>query len=725
MNLTGLMSMSLQGSSFMAMDLSKGYSVTHLTRSQTKAMDLAKKPEWYHRRPASCGTEIGPPCRTRSRAASSYNSLSTAMHPEAGGPVHCRDVEQGSEALGNYMNSTLAQGIGLYHEGVHGNLWHSGFYGPDQTGSQVPESSGGEESDSGSDVIFLVSSAKEPIICSPFIQDSVSHIVAPLSPAASSLDEGRGCYHLPQPLSSPSPDSSYSEESSDSSVDIPVHNTRPIVLLSDLRAVYGNLTESPVDFSSDDSDVIEVSVTSDKQRSCVFPCKRSAPSTKRQAGKTQSERKDDKPRRRELRRSTRIEKAVSEISPFTYSVSRQSLRRQVKNDTVGIYNECYDSDEMEFTVRQYSSEDAESISQPDLSARVSSNSDDSDMYTDRKAPSNSPQSKPHSQPPSVKASYVKNNQHKRTKPLNACKAKRSRTKQKPNHRAPREQQHPKVSANKRATGNKKRAARRRRKRCSQTGPAALFSPREPEIKLKYANIKEEKKEKKADNFCPFVHIERRVCTVVNYQEEEATVRSNGGQRRTASRSLPGFVPNTSCFLPGRLRCESSCQTTQVCCLCGQTANAVGLGDLHGPYIPTGLSVEPQNQLLDCKAPLQDDGRSEEKHLHGVIHNHVVNSSDERCEKESATVKGSLEGDDRHHPEVPVHLDECWIHEDCGIWTAGVFLVRGKLYGLGEAARLARETVSDTVIETPAKTERRQCSSAISLIDSWISLTFNN
>lgn len=301
------MEVSPQDPSLMAMDLSKGYSVNPLTRSHTEAMDLAKKPEWYHRRPPSCSTEIAPPYR--SRASSSYNSLSA--HPEPGAPVHCRDMEQGPDSLGNYMNSSLAPGLDLYRDGVHGNLWHPGFYGPDQTRGPVPESSGGEESDSGSDVIFLVSSAKEPLLCAPFIQDSVRHIVEPLSPAVSSLDEGRGCYHLPQPLSSPSPDSSYSEDSSDSSVDIPVHHTRPVVLLSDLNAVYGNPAESPVDISSDDSDVIEVSVTNEKKDSDTFPCKKSL------GRETPPQSEEEKAPPREVRRSTRIRKSVSEMPHFT------------------------------------------------------------------------------------------------------------------------------------------------------------------------------------------------------------------------------------------------------------------------------------------------------------------------------------------------------------------------------------------------------------------------
>lgn len=681
----------------MAMDLSKGYSVTHLSCSHPEAMDLAKKPEWYHRRPASCGTEISSPYRTRSRSTSSFTSLSTSMHPEAG---VCRDMEQGSEALGNYVNSTLAQGIGLYHEGVHGNPWHQGFYGPDQTGSPVPESSGGEESDSGSDVIFLVSSSKEPIICSSFIEDGMRHLVEPLSPAASSLDEG--CYHLPQPLSSPSPDSSYSEESSDSSVDIPIHNTRPIVLLSDLRAVYGNIAESPVDISSDDSDVIEVSVTSEKKKSCVFSCKKSAPSKKGQTGKTHPECEGDKSLPGEVRRSSRVGKPVPEMSQFTCSVTRQSLRRQVKNDTVGLYNESYNSDDMEFIVRS-SSSDAESVSQPNLSGRVSSHSDDSDMdtQTDRKGPAKSPQSKSHDLQRCVKASYMKRIKHKRKKPLTIRKTKRLRTKQKPNHRLLKEQ-HPKLSASRNTAGNKKAVTRRRRKRCSQTGPSALFSPREPEIKLKYAKIKEEKKDKKPDNFCPFVHIERRVCTVVNYQEEEVTVRNNRGHHhQTAIRSLSGFVPKTSCFQLGRLRTESKGQTTQLCCLCGQTANVMGLGDLHGPYFAAGLSVDCQNQQLDCRMPSGDDGKNEDKKSHELSNSHVVNSSDEGGDNESATVKSLLQSDNHHHPKVPLHFTESWIHEDCGIWSAGVFLVRGKLYGLAEAARLARETTCSTCQQTGA------------------------
>ncbi|KAL7377611.1 hypothetical protein ABVT39_002006 [Epinephelus coioides] len=605
------MEVSPQDPSLMAMDLSKGYSVNPLTRSHTEAMDLAKKPEWYHRRPPSCSTEIS--SQFRSRASFSYNSQ---LHPEQGAPVHCRDMEQSPEALGNYMNSTLAPGLDLYRDGVHGNLWHQGFYGPDQPGGAVPESSGGEESDSGSDVIFLVSSAKEPLLCSSFIQDSVRHIVEPLSPAVSlsSLDEGRGCYHLPQPMSSPSPDSSYSEDSSDSSVDIPIHHTRPVVLLSDLSAVYGNAAESPVDISSDDSDVIEVSITNEKKKSDTFPCKKSASCKKSLVRETPPQSEDEKAPTREVRRSTRIRKPVSETPLFACSASRHSLRRRAKNSAVGIYNESGDSEDLiEYATRLFSS-DAEEASQPNVSQRVSSNSEESDVdaRTDRKSP--------------------QRESHKEQQP--------------------------------------------RRKV-------------EPEIKLKYAKIKEEKKDKKLGSFCPFVHMEKRMCTVVNYQEEEATVRSSkGGRQQTATASVSGFVPHTSCFQLGRFSSESRSQATLLCCLCGQTANAVGLGDLHGPYHPTGPS-------LDCRTEPK-----EEEHL--LVNKRSVNSSGDGCDGyDCSAIKGLPESNNHSLPKVPLHLDECWIHEDCGIWSAGVFLVRGKLYGLEEAARLAQETMCSLCQQTGA------------------------
>ncbi|XP_034046076.1 uncharacterized protein si:ch211-165g14.1 [Thalassophryne amazonica] len=676
------MEVSSQDPPFTTMDLSKSYSVNPLTCSHTQAKDLAKKPEWYHRRLPSCSSDLACPYRSGSRATSSYNSLSTSLHPETSRSVHCGDMEQSPESLSDYMNSALAQGLELYHDGVHGSLWHPGFYGPKQPGSPVPESSGGEESDSGSDVIFLVSSGKEPLLCSPFIQDSVRHIVEPLSPAVSSLEEGQG--YLPQPLSSASPDSSYSEDSSDSSVDIPVHHTRPIVLQSDLSAVYGNPVESPVDVSSDDSDVIEVTASDEKKKDRSFPCKKNLLRKSPQSD-------NEKSPPREVRYSTRNRNPVPEWSQYTCSPSRSSLRRRAKNVTVGIYNENFDSDDLLDYLFRVSSSDTESVVQRKPSQRRSSQSGESavDLRTDGNCPSTSPQRESIGEQPLSDPLYKKTVDCKRKKAITVSKVKKLR-------RSAKQRVASSTIAN--GSANKKRIKRRKRKRRSQTGPSALFSPREPEIKLKYATVKEEKKDKKLANFYPFVHMEQSLCTVVNYQEDEAEVRSSTGFTPTAHKSTAGFVPSTSCFQLGRLSSESRCRSTLACCLCGQTANVMGLGDLHGPYFPSGLSVDSQRRQQDCSSQ-----EEEEANLNGLGNSYSVNSSDD-CDYDGGSAVKGLHGFDNHRlPKVPLRLSECWIHEDCGIWSAGVFLVRGKLYGLREAAQLARETSCSSCQQTGAIT----------------------
>ncbi|KAM9780407.1 transcription factor 20 [Neosynchiropus ocellatus] len=43
------------------------------------------------------------------------------------------------------------------------------------------------------------------------------------------------------------------------------------------------------------------------------------------------------------------------------------------------------------------------------------------------------------------------------------------------------------------------------------------------------------------------------------------------------------------------------------------------------------------------------------------------------------------------PQMPMDPEELWVHESCIVWTSGVYLVSGRLYGLQEALDGARET----------------------------------
>lgn len=198
-----------------------------------------------------------------------------------------------------------------------------------------------------------------------------------------------------------------------------------------------------------------------------------------------------------------------------------------------------------------------------------------------------------------------------------------------------------ASAGKKATAS---AAKRRKKKKHSgisSSPSA-FPSHEPEIKLKFASCKEEKREGRGSAFAPYVRMEFSACTVINF-EEEGDVQVKTQRQVVAS---PGVVPTTSCLQLGRLGSESRHQTGELCCLCGRTANVAGLGDLHGPYHPKEVST-------DLLTNGHEDSGAKRTRL-----------SDER-----------------------------WVHEDCSIWSAGVFLVKGRLYGLDEAVRLAQETVS--------------------------------
>ncbi|XP_028310049.1 uncharacterized protein LOC114467802 [Gouania willdenowi] len=587
------MDVSPQDPPLVAMDLSKRYN--NQTRNRPEALDLAMKPEWYHRRPPSCSAEL----------TTSSNSLSSDPEPHSGGGC---------------MNSTLLPRLDLYHNDVHTNMWHSGFYGPHQSGGgPAPESSGGEDSDSGSDVIFLVSTTKEPLLCGSFIQEDMRHIVAPLSPTASSLDEDAACYRIPQPLSSPSPPSSYSEESSDSSLEIPAHHSRPLVLLSDLGTLYRHTVESTVEVSSDDSDVISV-VDRKTQELPSRWCERKERS---------------KASQRKVRRSSR-----KVTTPG--AVARDSLKRRAKTNAVGIYNESCDSDDMmELAMRVSSSDESLRRSKRSLEVR-----------SDRTPLEDQQQLHPTEDTPPI-----------------APKVKRQRrTKQDGAPTNQRRQQNQNSPKSRSAPTRKKPTPRRRRKRPPCNGPSALFSPREPEINLKVLRIKEEEKKKekkkKSGSFCPFVRVERRTCTVFNFQEEEDEAnRSRGTQRaEPASRSTTSdFVPNTSCYRLGRAPPDLSCSATLRCRLCGQTANTTNLGDLHGPYRPDG----PQEL---CPRPQGTPSHS----------------ADRSCS-----------------PTGTPPPDESWVHEDCSVWCAGVFLVRGRLYGLQEAALLAQEAVCSSCHKTGA------------------------
>nr|XP_020442660.1 transcription factor 20-like isoform X1 [Monopterus albus]XP_020442661.1 transcription factor 20-like isoform X1 [Monopterus albus] len=272
-----------------------------------------------------------------------------------------------------------------------------------------------------------------------------------------------------------------------------------------------------------------------------------------------------------------------------------------------------------------------------------------------------------------------------------------------------------------------RKRRQKKRKCSQL--SSMFSPKEPEIKLKYVNYKEEKRDLRLDSFSPFIHVEHQKsfpsrCTVVNYPEEVRTQHKKGQQLQAhPSGFISAIVPNTSCLQLGRASMHSQHQLFLVCCLCGQGANAMDLGDLHGPYYPEGY--QPSTKTPASISGLKED---EEDYSDSDSSSYSIRGRGRKCAipltqwpprpraqlKQKGFIKSHLWSSDSmgspaakrarlntsftdvadwySPPRLPLDPCEYWLHEDCGIWSAGVFLVKGKVYGLEEAVKVAQETM---------------------------------
>lgn len=261
-------------------------------------------------------------------------------------------------------------------------------------------------------------------------------------------------------------------------------------------------------------------------------------------------------------------------------------------------------------------------------------------------------------------------------------------------------------------GKRHNAKRIKRKREQQS---LLFLPNEPEIRLKYANYKDERRENKMDSFAPYVKVELRDhynCTVVNCPEEEPCIKRKKN-RSLVVQNYSGAIPSSSCLITGRINNEAKSRGELVCCLCGRSANAGILGDLFGPFYLEGLKQEKPFVNSESSLKLENDGKcwsAQEKNGNQILGGPRTRSSkNSQSSKKDRSKLNNLETVIRSPPTkkmkkeptleewfrppvVPLESNEYWVHEDCVIWCTNVYIVKGKLYGLAEAAKLAQETM---------------------------------
>lgn len=260
-----------------------------------------------------------------------------------------------------------------------------------------------------------------------------------------------------------------------------------------------------------------------------------------------------------------------------------------------------------------------------------------------------------------------------------------------------------TTSSKHSTSTKRAPTPKKKRRTHKVGQSSMFSPKEPEIKLRYVSYKDEKREKRDETFSPFVHVDLKAyptCTVINYPDE--SVRLSRGKQPTPVAS--GKMPTTPCLQYGRVSTEGTHWDSLVCCLCGGSANTMDLGDLHGPYYPEGfrpearLPTNPQEPREDDSSESDSSSSQPRKPRHklqaAALGAYQRWSSDVELSCSPAAKRSRMDTvtDWYAPPTVPLEASEYWLHEDCGIWSAGVFLVRGKIYGLEKTVKMAKETV---------------------------------
>ncbi|XP_033826279.2 retinoic acid-induced protein 1 [Periophthalmus magnuspinnatus] len=254
------------------------------------------------------------------------------------------------------------------------------------------------------------------------------------------------------------------------------------------------------------------------------------------------------------------------------------------------------------------------------------------------------------------------------------------------------------------------------------------------------------------SFCPYVRLSNSRdfsswCAIVNKPEDAVVFqrrRKKGILRMKNPFTVAKGVPHTAAMLQGPLVNKALMDRCLNCSLCGKPANYRDLGDLCGPFYaeddvprkiltssPTDLIREITDEascskssinteLVSCSKDegesdtktksttdsLAQEGSSQQRHRRyrrpegsdciprrGGLRRVTLRERFRRIQQLKA--KGTSETDETEsllqRLQQEAETKEHWAHENCAIWTRGVVMVAGRLYGLKEAAKTSDET----------------------------------
>ncbi|XP_070846155.1 transcription factor 20 [Chaetodon trifascialis] len=695
----------------------------------------------------------------------------TQVGPEDDGGVH--PVQEPCEVNGGVVSGdgdqeehslSLENSRGL--ENGQGDSWSSSGVCAESAQETLTPTKGEDEKRGGSEVLFLMSKKPDPVVVLDSVatrdlctlsREYISPLEDPVSPSATSQDDVEDVFVLPQTSSSPSGDNSYLERTeevawdglstegaiqpgsgvSDSTTRLDSSNENK-QSVHRRKAALGTLIDLTDDVCASD--------LSENKPKAVIP---------HINGNAKALQRTLKEKKLPLRsgRGTRLEAIVMNINSSRYKVSgciRTNKTANASQSTAGVSKlaSAKRSDAQSVGKRSSRTRGSFSVKQKAVipvkrgktnNINTDSSKDstsDSEIHNSKKSHSSTPPKSP--QFAVHKNSKKEPEQLSHPEPSVETVARFSPappppppTPPPPPSKSPKKSQGKakgKAAGSKTSSTAKTKGARTpksRRKKHKPSQSSSMFSPKEPEIRLRYVNYKEEKRDLRVvDSFSPFIRVERQqsspsLCTVINYPEEVRTQHKKGQQAHPCG-FISAVVPSTSCLQMGRASTHSQHQRSLVCCLCGQSANAMDLGDLHGPYYPEGYqpSTKTPASMSDLRededdysdsdssscsrrgrgrkravppAALRPGARLKEK---GLLERQwwTGGAASSPAAKRARPDTGSANVEDWYSPPVlPLEPCEYWLHEDCGVWSAGVFLVKGKVYGLEEAVKVAQET----------------------------------
>ncbi|MEQ2157327.1 hypothetical protein GOODEAATRI_000674 [Goodea atripinnis] len=242
------------------------------------------------------------------------------------------------------------------------------------------------------------------------------------------------------------------------------------------------------------------------------------------------------------------------------------------------------------------------------------------------------------------------------------------------------------------------------------------------------------------------------CAIVNKPEDAVVFqrrRKKGILRMRNPFTVAKVVPHTAAMQLGPLVNTNLSDKRPTCCLCGKPPNYKDLGDLCGPYytedsIPRKILTITHAQFFREDTNKIDRNHSSSSEEPGTSSKteDTVNSDKEGNTEPSSEEAGNSRQHHRHYrrlvrPERPCQeggprrltlrerfrrmnqlqnictvaskdqednestfqrlqmeavAKQHWAHENCTIWTKGIIMVAGRLYGLKEAASKSAQTV---------------------------------